>query len=88
MYVSVITCSIASITVYWIDDSNFQAVVSGFANASLPCVLGSHLLFNLKEAAEKSEFGTTDRGSSSDTNLRFASYSSRNLPIELSLKAS
>ena len=46
-------CSIASITVYWIDASSFQAVVSGFANASLPCVLGSHLLFNLKDIHER-----------------------------------
>ena len=56
-------CSIASITVYWIDASSFQAVVSGFANASLPCVLGSHLLFNLKELQERD----VQRSASEDT---------------------
>ena len=52
-------CNIACIVVYWVDDRKFQDVVSCFANASLPCVLGSHLLFNLIEASEKNVYGGT-----------------------------
>ncbi|KAL5514174.1 hypothetical protein ACEPAG_2262 [Sanghuangporus baumii] len=70
-FIIVMACSVGSITVYWIDDSNFQAVVSGFANASLPCVLGSHLLFNLKEAALKSPTDSTDLGTLTVSDVRF-----------------
>ena len=81
-------CSVASITVYWIDNSNFQAVVSGFANASLPCVLGSHLLFNLKEAVSKNvvDSGGTelspDDGTITITDVSLIGIPSRYVPLK------
>ncbi|KAH8115946.1 hypothetical protein DFH11DRAFT_1542749 [Phellopilus nigrolimitatus] len=58
-FLVVITCGVASMMSYWLGGGPFQSLVSGFTNASLPCVLGSRLLFNLHEAAEKGLNGGT-----------------------------
>lgn len=70
-YDRVIVCSVASITVYWTDDGMYKSTVAGFANASLPCVLGSRLLFNLNEAAEKDSNGSADRSVSNISDMQF-----------------
>lgn len=66
-----IVCSAASIAVYWIDDGVYKSTVAGFANASLPCVLGSRLLFNLNEAATKDSNGASDRSISNISDIQF-----------------
>ncbi|KAI5120947.1 hypothetical protein M0805_001652 [Coniferiporia weirii] len=56
-FVLVIICGLASVSSYWIALGQYSSNVSLFANAALPCVLGSRLLCNLKEEAARTSRG-------------------------------
>ncbi|KAH8115949.1 hypothetical protein DFH11DRAFT_1583037, partial [Phellopilus nigrolimitatus] len=69
----VIACDIANLMSYWLDGGYFRSMVSGFSNASLLCVLGSRLLFNLHEAAERGLNGGSDTVLATMSDVRFQS---------------
>lgn len=46
---------------YWIDNDNYRATASSFAYA-IPCIIGSRLLMNLKEAGEKDSSAMISKG--------------------------
>ncbi|KAH8115952.1 hypothetical protein DFH11DRAFT_1583088 [Phellopilus nigrolimitatus] len=69
----VIACDIASLMSYWLDGGLFRGLVSGFSNASLLCVLGSRLLFNLHEVAERGLNGGSDTMLATMSDMRFQS---------------
>ncbi|KAH8115953.1 hypothetical protein DFH11DRAFT_1583103, partial [Phellopilus nigrolimitatus] len=58
---------------YWLDGGLFKSLVSGFSNASLLCVLGSRLLFNLHEAAERGLNGGSDTMLATMSDMHFQS---------------
>ncbi|KAH8115966.1 hypothetical protein DFH11DRAFT_1484686, partial [Phellopilus nigrolimitatus] len=70
-FLVVIACSVASLLSCWLEEGLFLGVASGLSNASVPCVLGSRLLFNLHEAAERDLNGGSGTEIPTMSNMRF-----------------
>ena len=72
--IRVICCSILSIASYNVNDGSYAGLFSSFSNATLLVILGSRLLFNLKEEGERNMYATMATQSSTlvSANIHFA----------------